>query len=112
MQEESGSDREPAGGARDRDMELQVTFGGGLDQLQQRLQSKREAALNQKTDTVWQAYLRRRRREPPAACAGHAASCFAVHQAAAVQLCRLSQAPWCLASDHRMSRCEAPKAGR
>ncbi len=42
-------------------MELEVTFGGGLDDLTHRLQAKREEATNRKNDTVWQAYERRRR---------------------------------------------------
>ena len=45
-------------------MELEVTFGSGLDALGQRLKAKREEAASQKSDTVWQAYLRRRKCAP------------------------------------------------
>lgn len=41
-------------------MEMEVTFGGGLDDLSARLKAKAEERVNQKNDTVWQAYLRKR----------------------------------------------------
>ena len=42
-------------------MELEVTFEPGLDSLTERLQAKKQAAADGRTDTVWAAYLRRRR---------------------------------------------------
>ena len=41
-------------------MEMEVTFGGGLDDLSARLKAKAEERVNKKNDTVWQAYLRKR----------------------------------------------------
>lgn len=45
---------------QDQGMEMEVTFGGGLDDLSARLKAKAEERVNQKNDTVWQAYLRKR----------------------------------------------------
>lgn len=45
----------------DPKMELQVTFGGGLDQLKERLEAKREEGMRGGKDTLWEAYLRRRK---------------------------------------------------
>ena len=60
-----GASSDEAGqAAQDRTMELEVTFGSGLDALGQRLKAKREEAASQKSDTVWQAYLRRRKCGP------------------------------------------------
>ena len=41
-------------------MEMEVTFGGGLDELSAKLRAKAEERVNKKNDTVWQAYLRKR----------------------------------------------------
>lgn len=52
------------GGARpksDRDMEMELTFEGGLEALGQRLLSKKQEHDARKKDTVWEAYERRRR---------------------------------------------------
>ena len=54
----SGS--EVAERAKDEAMEMEVTFGGGLDGLSQRLKARLADRVNKKDDTVWQAYLRRR----------------------------------------------------
>lgn len=61
MQDKSGSEDEGATHKGAGNMELEVTFGGGLDDLTHRLQAKRQEATNKKNDTVWQAYERRRR---------------------------------------------------
>ena len=61
MQEENGSEEEGQDKKSRDGMELEVTFGGGLDDLTHRLQAKRQEATNKKNDTVWQAYERRRR---------------------------------------------------
>jgi len=57
----SGSESEEGGHKGNGNMELEVTFGGGLDDLTHRLQAKKQLASNKKNDTVWQAYERRRR---------------------------------------------------
>jgi hypothetical protein len=45
----------------DRDMEMELTFGGGLEELGQRLLSRKQERDVRKNDTVWEAYERRRR---------------------------------------------------
>lgn len=42
-------------------MEMELTFGGGLEDLGQRLLSKKQEHDARKKDTVWEAYERRRR---------------------------------------------------
>jgi hypothetical protein len=61
LQGGSGSESEEVGRKGDGNMELEVTFGGGLDELTHRLQAKKEEATNKRNDSVWQAYERRRR---------------------------------------------------
>ena len=48
----------------DRDMEMELTFGGGLEELGQRLLSRKQERDVRKNDTVWEAYERRRRSFP------------------------------------------------
>ena len=61
LQAESDEEEIPSRQA-DPDMELQVTFGGGLDELREKLEAKREElAQNGGKDTLWEAYLKRRR---------------------------------------------------
>jgi hypothetical protein len=45
----------------DRDMEMEVTFDAGLEGLAERLVEKRKAAATRAGETVWDAYLRRKR---------------------------------------------------
>ena len=54
---------EQAGGRpkADRDMEMELTFQGGLEDLGQRLLSRKQERNARKQDTVWEAYERRRR---------------------------------------------------
>ena len=42
-------------------MELEVTFVPALDELSQRLAAKKKEKVDSRNDTVWEAYLRRRR---------------------------------------------------
>lgn len=42
-------------------MEMELTFGGGLEELGQRLLSRKQERELRKKDTVWEAYERRRR---------------------------------------------------
>lgn len=59
----SMQDESPGGAApkADRDMEMELTFGGGLEDLGQRLLTKKQEREGRKKDTVWEAYERRRR---------------------------------------------------
>jgi hypothetical protein len=54
-------DNLPPGCVTDRNMELQVTFGQGLDTLGERLVAKHIEKQNAGTETVWESYLRRKR---------------------------------------------------
>jgi hypothetical protein len=45
-------------------MEMELTFGGGLEELGQRLLSRKQERDVRKNDTVWEAYERRRRSFP------------------------------------------------
>lgn len=68
--DDSGSEGDDEGGARpksDRDMEMELTFEGGLEALGQRLLSKKQEHEARKKDTVWEAYERRRREKRAAA---------------------------------------------
>jgi len=61
-----GNDQEdddslPPGCIKDRDMELQVTFGQGLDTLGERLVAKHIEKQKTGSETVWESYLRRKR---------------------------------------------------
>ncbi|KAK9840918.1 hypothetical protein WJX81_000303 [Elliptochloris bilobata] len=53
----------PGGG---RDVDMQVTFTPGLEGLGERLLAKKRDAAAQKAETVWQAYLRRKREKKEA----------------------------------------------
>lgn len=43
------------------DMEMQVTFDGGLENLAERLAEKKRLDQGKKSETVWEAYMRRKR---------------------------------------------------
>lgn len=45
----------------DREMEMELTFAGGLEDLGARLLSRKQEREARKKDTVWEAYERRRR---------------------------------------------------
>lgn len=45
----------------DRNMEMEVTFDAGLESLGERLTAKRKDAVTRAGETVWEAYIRRRR---------------------------------------------------
>ena len=67
MQDGSDSEMEKRGRKEEQGnegMEMEVTFGGGLDDLSARLKAKAEEKVNKKNDTVWQAYLRKREYGP------------------------------------------------
>ena len=46
---------------KEQDMEMELTFKGGLEDLGQRLLSKKQERQQRQKDTVWEAYERRRR---------------------------------------------------
>jgi len=46
---------------RDKNMEMEVTFVPGLENLGRRLLAKKQEERNKKGETVWEAYLRRKR---------------------------------------------------
>ncbi len=54
-----GAGARPAKG--DREMEMELTFAGGLEDLGARLLSRKQEREARKKDTVWEAYERRRR---------------------------------------------------
>jgi hypothetical protein len=58
MQDAGEGAQRPRG---DRNMEMELTFGGGLEELGQRLLSRKQERELRKKDTVWEAYERRRR---------------------------------------------------
>lgn len=58
MQGASGGEDEMAGGATG---EMEITFVPGLDKLGQRLAAQKQAAAKKGSETVWDAYLRKRR---------------------------------------------------
>ena len=47
------------GGPHARDMDMQVTFTGGLEELSQRLAAQKKAKAG--SATVWESYLQRQR---------------------------------------------------
>lgn len=61
QEEDSENESEKQGVQEESKMEMEVTFGGGLDDLSHKLRMKQEEKANKKSDTVWEAYLRRRR---------------------------------------------------
>jgi hypothetical protein len=52
---------------RDRDMEMEVTFVPGLEGLGERLLAKKKDAAARKAESVWDAYLRRKKEKKEAA---------------------------------------------
>ena len=59
--QEDTEDEEMPGVKEDPGMEMQVTFGGGLDELSHKLRLKQGGNANKASDTVWDAYMRRRK---------------------------------------------------